>query len=194
MLWRLQQKLEKEGLDKNKTNEIISDLVSSDIINNSHTDQLKNTKARNSFYKRNFAYIEPDEIVIGYDNDGTNLTYQYVPIVKTLRSIYDRYGKEYFTFEKGVDGEMLRDVHDGYVFKSNTLFQQQKALQILLYEDSFEVANPLGSAQTKHKVIAVYLTLANFKAHLLSSIDHIQLVLLCRESIAKEVGYCKLFE
>ncbi|KAF1371462.1 hypothetical protein PFLUV_G00278000 [Perca fluviatilis] len=33
------------------------------------------------------------------------------------------------------------------------------ALQIMLFQDAFEVANPLGSARLKHKVLAVYYTL-----------------------------------
>lgn len=50
---------------------------------------------------------------------------------------------------------------------------------IILYQDSFEVDNPLGSG--KHKILAVYLTPAEIAAHGRYSIDQMQLVLLCRE-------------
>lgn len=32
---------------------------------------------------------------------------------------------------------------------------------IILYQDAFEVCNPLGSARRKHKVVRVYMTLAH---------------------------------
>ncbi len=62
------------------------------------------------------------------------------------------------------------------LFKADT-----DSLALILYQDAFEVANPLGSGKKKHKILAVYLTLANLLPHCRSGIDHMQLVLLCRE-------------
>ncbi len=62
------------------------------------------------------------------------------------------------------------------------LFQTEStSLSLILYQDAFEVVNPLGSGKTKHKILAVYLTLADLMPHNRSSTAHMQLALLCRE-------------
>ena len=66
--------------------------------------------------------------------------------------------------------------------------QNPGALRLILYQDDFEVANPLGSGRKKHKILAVYLSLANFPPHYRSTVDQIQLVLLCCESDFKRFG------
>ena len=86
---------------------------------------------------------------------------------------------------------MLHDVNDGLLFKSNPMFKNE-SFQIILYQDAFEIVNPLGSARKKHKVLGVYFTLANKEPHLRSSIDHMQLVMLCTESNLK-FGQDKVF-
>jgi hypothetical protein len=50
----------------------------------------------------------------------------------------------------------------------------------VLYQDEFEVVNPLGAAKGKHKILAVYYTLANLLPSARSKIDALQLVLLCK--------------
>ena len=76
----------------------------------------------------------------------------------------------------------MEDITDRSVFKSNVFFTvNKKALKLVLYQDSFEVVNPLGSAKTKQKILAVYYTLADILPHYRSNIDHIQLISLCRE-------------
>ncbi|XP_076061631.1 uncharacterized protein LOC143037379 [Oratosquilla oratoria] len=99
--------------------------------------------------------------------------YDSYPAFKNLHNV-----PEARTAENEVP-EILRDVKDGTVFRS--LFQQE-SFQIILYQDAFEVVNPLGSARKKHKVVGVYFTLANIDSHLRSSIDHVQLVMLFTES------------
>ena len=85
--------------------------------------------------------------------------------------------------------------HDGSVFKNNILFRH-KALQLLLYQDAFEIVNPLGSARGKDKVIGTYFTLANIEPHNRLSVDHIQLVSLYRptEKDLKEFGVKKVYQ
>lgn len=73
----------------------------------------------------------------------------------------------------------------------NSLFQSDpKSLGLILYEDAFEVANPLGSGKKKHKVLAVYFSLT---PHNGSNVDQMQLALLCREQDYKYFGHDKLF-
>lgn len=44
------------------------------------------------------------------------------------------------------------------------------------------------SAKKKHKIVGVYFTLANFEPFYRSSVDHLQLLLLCREQDFKYFG------
>ncbi len=90
---------------------------------------------------------------------------------------------------------MLCDVGDGRVSKSNELFVSDRhALQIMLFQDAFEVANPLGSARQKHKVLAVSYTLGNVYAHKRSAVNSIQLALLCLERDCKLFGAERVFD
>lgn len=74
------------------------------------------------------------------------------------------------------------------------LFQTDpSSLGLIIYQDSFEVANPLGSARKKHKLLAVYLTLSDILPHNRSNIDHMQLVLLCNEQDFKYFGPAHVF-
>lgn len=67
------------------------------------------------------------------------------------------------------------------------------SLKLILYQDAFEVVNPLGLAKKKHKIVGVYFTLANFEPFYRSSVDHLQLLLLCTEQDFKYFGLEKLF-
>lgn len=63
----------------------------------------------------------------------------------------------------------------------------------ILYQDPFEIANPLESGKKKHKVLAVYFSLANVALHNKSSVDPMQLALLCRRQDFKYFGHDKVF-
>lgn len=58
--------------------------------------------------------------------------------------------------------DILEDFTDGNVFKNNKFFQENPdALQIILYQDAFEIVNPIGAARKKHKLLAIYMTIGN---------------------------------
>ncbi len=62
---------------------------------------------------------------------------------------------------------MMRIVHcdftDGHAIRSNAMFvSDQDSLKVMLFQDSFEIANPLESAKQKHNILAVYFTYGNF--------------------------------
>lgn len=66
-------------------------------------------------------------------------------------------------------------------------------MKLILYQDAFEVVNPLGSSRKKHKLVGVYFTLADFEPFHRSSIDHMQLVLLYKETDFKAFGQERVF-
>lgn len=71
---------------------------------------------------------------------------------------------------------------------------EPSSVGLVLYQDAFEVVNPLGSGKKKHKVLAVYSTLTDILPHNRSTINQMQLVLLCREQDFKYFGMNKVFE
>lgn len=71
------------------------------------------------------------------------------------------------------------DINDGVHLKKHPLFSQKtNALQIQLFFDEFETANPLGSKKGIHKLGGIYFTLRNFLPRLNSSLITIHLVAL----------------
>lgn len=94
----------------------------------------------------------------------------------------------------GPDVEIFKDLYDGKNFKCHQFFNENpESLKLILYQDSFEVVNPLGSAKKTHKLLAVYLSLANLPIHLRSNTDNMFLVLLCVENDFKRFGIAKVF-
>lgn len=76
----------------------------------------------------------------------------------------------------------LQDIRDGRNFKENTLFKESSSVvSLILYQDAFDVVNVIGSGRKKHKLVAVYVTLSEICPHNRSSIDPMQLVMLCGE-------------
>lgn len=72
------------------------------------------------------------------------------------------------------------------IFRQNELFSSEKvSLQIGLYHDEFEVANPLGTSKGVYKLSVFYWTVGNLPQDLKSSIDHIQL------AVFLQIEYCK---
>lgn len=55
-----------------------------------------------------------------------------------------------------------------------TYSKHKSSVALILYQDAFEVVNPLGSARKKHKILAVYLTLGDILPCNRSNIDHMQ--------------------
>ena len=56
------------------------------------------------------------------------------------------------------------------MFATHPLFSTDKqALQIVAYFDELEVANPLGSYISKHKLGCVFFSLANIRPHFRST-------------------------
>ena len=134
-------------------------------------------------------------------------SFEYIPIKESLTSLFKNrpVQEEYQTTKfpsyhgycigSGGQENILHDITDGSAFKGNPFFRENPdALKLVLYQDSFEVYNPLGSSKKKHKILAVYLTLANFRPHLRSNVDQQLLVLLCNENHFKYFGQSKVFQ
>lgn len=61
-------------------------------------------------------------------------------------------------------------------------------ISIVLYQDEFEIANPLGSATGQFKLLGVYMTLGNLPLQYRSRVESLQMTILCRQKDVKEFG------
>lgn len=162
----------------------------------SNFEQLKNKYFRNLYFQQNFKFVKPVEIILGKDNFHNDAIYHYVPILETIKSLLSDpsvYNK-IFKSNKPSENNIYRNHTDGKVFRNNPFFiSGQGNLQLILYQDSFEICNPLGSSKLKHKILALYMTIGNIADYNKSKIDNIQLVFLCKEKHVKFFGIDKIF-
>jgi hypothetical protein len=151
---------------------------------------LQGPKRRGTYAHRYLSYVEPKSVYIGLTSKNKPRYYQYVPIKESLsamlqdQSVY----KQCCTQHVSTPG-IIADFQDGCLYNNSTTSSEvERCLSLILYQDSFEIANPLGSAKKKHKVLGVYYTLGNLHQHNRSKIDHTQLVMLVVEKDLGSVG------
>ena len=197
LILKLQQDADLTG---EKIEQIIEDVFQSDMFASCNAGPLRSDYVRKQLYKHMLDYVEPQSFRLGINDSGKECSFQYVPVLESLKCLLqqDSVKKEHLCTMQSAsthdESEYLTDITDGSAFKSNLLFQQHpNSLRLILYQDAFEVCNPIGSSKKKHKLLAVYLTLANFRPHLRSNIDHTLLVLLCKENDFKHFGHVKIF-
>lgn len=174
-------------------------------------DQLENPfsclnteSKRMRHFEKKWKIVEPVEHILGvrFDirRDKTTGTYRqvpvndkfmYVPIMGSLSSMF-RNSELCNCFQKAKphqDG-FYKDINDGVYFRNHSLFSQQEhALQIQLYYDDFETANPLGSKKGVHKLGCIYFILRNLPPKLNSVLMNIHLVALFHSEDLKKYGF-----
>lgn len=179
------------GLSSDAIIDIIEDLKKNDILKAGNSI-LRTDQCRKTVFKKSFNYVEPVPVYLGANDSGKECFAQYVPIKKTLNALFESeaFRKQYEqSHSQQPNKDVFEDIWDGCNIANNALFQKDKSsMALVLYQDAFEVVNPLGSGRKKHKILAVYLTLRNILLYNRSSIDQVQLVLLCREQDLKYFG------
>lgn len=185
----------KTELSETEIGDVLKTLDDVDI-HGSCSSSLSTEYYRKQYFEENFPYVHPQPIFLGFDENRKEQYAQYVPIKHTLTTLL----KHTDVLEQGSRSvnestpHILNDVCDGSVFKSNPLFAESGlTLKVILYQDAFEVVNPLGSAKKKHKMLGVYFTLADFEPFHRSTVDNLQLLLLCREADFIYFGHEKVF-
>lgn len=183
-------------LTDEETGRICDVVKESDLFTISHEGPMRTYFSRTKSFKEMFRYTEPVKLYLGTDETRSQRFAYYVPVKDTLRCLLesDLWQKCAAQDTCLPCTDVLCDVSDGQVYKNNEFFSENPScLKLILYQDSFEVVNPLGSAKSKHKVLAVYLSLANLPPHIRSNTDHMSLVMLCREKDFKHFGHDKVF-
>ncbi|KYM94567.1 hypothetical protein ALC62_14796 [Cyphomyrmex costatus] len=143
--------------------------------------------------KKNYKYIQPREIPLGYRVDQRfNIckqeweqkqvyeTIQYVSIIETLQLIMSHTDvREYVNLETRSDHDWLVNFIDGQSFQAHEFFNKYpNALRIQLYYDDIVVNNPLGSRVQPHKIGAFYFLIQNLPQYLNSFLGAIHVLIL----------------
>ena len=151
---------------------------------------LKTKHLRYEFFKKHLHYLKPVAIRLGIDAQNKPCAYHYIPVKESLKLLLeDQTVYSQVKYPQTYNDNLYSDFTDGSVVKNNPFFEPRNSkLQLLLYQDSFEIVNPLGSARTKHKILAFYYTLGNLHRHNRSKIDPMQLILLIKEKDFKFFG------
>lgn len=118
-------------------------------------------------------------------------TFIYVPILDTLKFMCKN--PEIcglMTRDQTSAPDLLTDLKDGSYFKNHPLFSSKKyALQIQLYYDDFEPANPLGSKRGIHKIGCIYFLVRNLPPKFNSVLMNIHLVSLFHAQDQQKYGF-----
>ena len=194
---RLQQKLVELDVTENQKQAILEEFNSKDLLKSCNSSLLRTDYTRKAFFKKKINYVPPVPIYLGKNTNRRECFSQYVSLLDSLKALFHQKSvrEQHSNLLQSKHSESIfEDITDGKTFKRNELFQNSpNSVKVLLYQDAFEVVNPLGSAKKKHKVLGVYFTLADFYPYNRSNIDHMQLVLLCKERDLSYFGQEKIF-
>lgn len=189
----IQQILDQHGVSDNSS--VLRDIVKAVTENNlilKMTDSgepLSTVGKRASYFQKQFPIVVPTEYKLGKDSQS----FAYVPILNMLQVLLNRtdvFEKVLAPFE---NANGINSYKDSTNYREND-FLVAGTFRILLtmYTDEFEIANPLGTSKKKHKMFGVYWVLANLPSKHRSSLQAIQLALLCKASEVKQYGYEKV--
>lgn len=160
----------------------------------SQLNKLSTEYKRKKDYANNPQYVAPVEKAVGlrtemmYDKNLQKKvpriiqsTFQYIPILETLRILFsdENFKKTYFEYNASHDctqGTFERFCC-GSIFQNSNLFQANRfSIQIQLATDDVELCNALGSKSGLHKLCAVYMVVKNMPREFKSKLQNIQLV------------------
>ncbi|XP_056315761.1 uncharacterized protein LOC130230656 isoform X1 [Danio aesculapii] len=173
-------------------------------FHNPFSDFNPDTKWRKYFSKK-WGVAEPTEIHLGvrydsrrntisgmYEQTTVNETFIYIPLLKTLEFIF-RNEEVCKLIQEERQSDMYRKFCDGQYYKRHPLYSiRNNALEIQIYYDDFETANPLGFKQGIHKLGCIYFVLRNLPSHVISSLMNIHLISLFHSEDGKKYGMDKI--
>lgn len=159
--------------------------------------QLQSRHSQLKYYESNFPFVQPVEVALGFGENGRTETFQYVPVLEMLRSLllHDDIFTQVVSSPQKVVASEITSFRDGAYYQQNDLFNSNEtSLQIILYNDDFEVSNPIGTFTKKQKINAMYFTIGNIHPKYRSKLHVIQLVWLCKSLLIQKYGLFKISE
>lgn len=180
----------KNYYDVNINQTVVQGLNYFNDAHNTVSGLLRTTHTRHNYFKNEFEYVHPKCINFGICGDKL-CNYYYVPIIETIKVLMKNKNiQQWLTEEMESSDNIFANITDGSVFKNNSFFSENpNALRIIIFQDAFEICNPLGSSRKKHKVVGVYMILANTKPFSWSKVDNMFLVALAYEKDINQFGF-----
>lgn len=164
-----------------------------------------NTESKRlNYFSKKWGVVEPIDKTLGirfdtrrnkqtgtYDQVPVNDTFVYIPILETIKFMCQNSDICRLLGDTCIKRpDRYQDFCDGSCFKMHPLFSKhQNSLQIQLFYDDFETANPLGSKRGVHKIGALYFVLRNPPPKFNSALMNIHLVMLFHTEDLKKYGF-----
>lgn len=129
-----------------------------------------------------------------------NETFQYVPIVETLKLIFrNPSNRELLQREHQIDHtpglREYRSFRDGQTYQNKEYFQQHpNAIRLSLYQDDVELGNALSSRAGKNKMCNYSFKIQNFPEKFNSAPRSIFPIIFALSKTVKKIGYNHLME
>ncbi|RXN31607.1 sterile alpha motif domain-containing 3-like protein [Labeo rohita] len=180
-------------LDETVLREVISAVSESNTMSFLAKDgPLGTAKRRAAYVRQQFPLVSPIEYIV----EKGQKPLAYVPILSMLQKLLNNTDVLNRAMSEKVSvAQEYRSYVDGQYFNENSfLTRDEFTIALGLYIDDFEIANPLGTSKLKHKMCAVYWVIANIPAKYRSTLNSIQLALLCNTSTVKKCGYAKVLQ
>ncbi|XP_026290906.2 uncharacterized protein LOC113215492 [Frankliniella occidentalis] len=181
---------ELEGIQLSPTEKenMLSALLLSDKLFCCHSKEINGASfitdaTRKTFYKRNFTYIEPQEINLS--KDPTSRKCIHVVSIKETRevllpcpSIKKQVEESFRSQEQGPRSDnCFSDYRDGSVYK-NSNSSKKRTIDLNIFMDSFNPLKDLGAAADNYDTLGMYMTIGNLKPHIRSKLQSMHLVML----------------
>lgn len=150
-------------------------------------DNFDTKYKRIKLFKECEEYIEPEMIELSSENNKSS--YAYVPILKSLAKTL--INKKIIKRPLNISSTYTH-YSDGSYYKNNEFFSTgDLKIELILFSDDYNLADPLSSAKTKFKTNGVYCKIGN----LIDKFDAnpIKLVQLCKTKDIEVFGYNQVF-
>ena len=161
--------------------------------------QLKTQFKRTRFVHENMKYVKPVQYVLNKDEVSRGSPKDvvlYVPIDESLACLLEDQSFIKMMEKSSYyprDEDVLKEVIDGSIYKTNYFKENPDAYGIILYSDGVEFKNPLGAARGSYKCVQVFYTLGNIPKKCRSKIDRLNLLMIFHEKLLKKYSLKTIF-
>ena len=195
---KIKKLMSSEGVSEKTHHNVLQQLQNDEFIK--AQERLDSTHKREKFILKEFKVILPKEVILneeGMKRGEKKESLMYIPIAQTFKTMMeDKTVMNLLVHEQNKPRTaLLQDIKDGENFKQMEYFKINPEAKLgLLYSDAIEVANPLGAARGRNKLVEMFFTLGDFPKAYRSKVDRINLVLVVKEKVLKKYGYAKCYK
>lgn len=185
-----------------------------DVFENSKNpfSELMSDTQQKKYFSEKGDFIQPCEVLLGTclkpkidQKTGDPLqstqkeTFQYIPLADTIKQYLERPGvMNAILSQKGSkDNDVLYSFKDGHYYKRQEATARQDCeflVPLLLYNDEFETANPLGSKRGKHKVSAFYTSVLSLPRKYQARLENIMLTAMITSPLLSKYGISEVLK